>query len=206
MNEIIQALGRLMEGSDIRWAVCGGFALDLFLGRETRAHGDLDISVPEEDRGKIERFMREHGWQVCEFRGQGKLRPLDAHAASEPGRNLMCLREGCELVTFWPCDEPGLVLHEWHARGIRTLNYMEFLFPDQPVHFGRNPDRAVVRMEGIPCLAPEVVLRYKAAQPERDVNRADFEAVFPRLEEEPRAWFLGTLPPDHPWAGGTCHG
>lgn len=200
MNDILHSVNALLRDSGVRWALCGGFALDLFLGYETRVHGDLDIAVPEADRGKIERFMRERGWRVYEFRGQGRLRPLDGHTPSEPGRNLMCLREGCELVSFWPCDEPGLVLHEWHSEGIRTLNYMEFLFPAQPAHFGRDPDRAVIRVEGIPCLAPEVVLRYKADQPERETNRRDFEAAFPRLTGEQRAWLMDALPPEHPWA------
>ena len=201
MNDILFSLRDLLRDSGIHWAVCGGFALDLFLGRETRVHGDLDIAVPEADRGRIECFMRGHGWQVLEFRGQGRLRALDEHTASETGRNLMCVREGCELVTFWPSNEPGLVLHEWHSEGIRALNYMEFLFPGVPAHFGRSPDRAIIRAGGIPYLAPEVVLRYKAAQPERETNRRDYEAVFPRLNEEQRTWLLGTLPPDHPWRG-----
>lgn len=199
MNDILLSLRELLGGADIRWALCGGFGLDLFLGRETRVHGDLDVSVPEADRGRIERFMRAHGWRVYEFRGQGRLRPLDGQTPSEPGRNLMCVREGCELVTFWPCDEPGLVLHEWHATGIKTFNYVEFLFQGEPPFLGRDPDKAVIRLSGIPCLAPEVALLYKAAQPERDANRADYGAVFPRLGEEARAWLLQALPPDHPW-------
>ena len=212
MNDILLSLNALLGDSGIRWAVCGGFALDLFSGRETRVHGDLDIAVPEADRGKIERFMREHGWQVYEFRGQGRLRPLDGYTPSEPGRNLMCLREGCELVTFWPCDEPGLVLHEWHASGIRTLNYVEFLFHERAedtlcLGGARIPlDRAILRRDGIPYLAPELVLLCKASQPEREANRTDYEAVFPRLDEERRAWLLKALPPEHPWAGGVRNG
>lgn len=199
MNEILLSLRELLADSGIQWAVCGGFALDLFLGRETRVHGDLDIAVTEAARGKIEPFMRARGWQVYEFRGQGGLRPLAKRTPSEPGRNLMCVREGCELVTFWPCDEPGMVLHEWHSRGIQTLNYVEFLFQGEPPFLGRDPDKAVIRVDGIPCLAPEVVLLYKASQPERDANRADYEAAFPRLTPDQRTWLLQALPPDHPW-------
>lgn len=208
MNDILLSVNELLRGADIDWAVCGGWALDLFLGRTTRMHGDLDLSVPEGDRTRIERFMLDRGWRVYEFRGQGLLRPLHADTPSEPGRNLMCLREGCELVTFWeaPRDAPGLVLHEWHPSGLRTLNYMEFLFRRAEPFFGRSADKAVIRLEGIPCLAPEVVLRWKADQPERDVNRADFAAVFPRLSEEARAWLMNVLPPEHPWKEGKRHG
>ena len=212
MNGILLELKALLGPTAIRWAVCGGFALDLFLGRETRVHGDLDMAVPEEDRAMIERFMLEQGWNVCEFRGQGRLRPLRPGDRSESGRNLMCLREGCELVTFWPCDEPGMMLHEWHSEGIRTLNYMEFLFHQRQEGaylfsegLTRSAEKAFLSRDGVPYLAPELVLLYKASQPERSANRADFEAVFPLLEEEPRAWLLAALEPGHPWSGGVSH-
>lgn len=211
--EILLDVNRLLGGSGIDWAVCGGFALDLFLGRGTRAHGDLDLSAAEAHRGRIQRWMLERGWQVWEFRGQGMMRPLNADTPSEPGRNLMCVREGCELVTFWPCDVPGMALHEWHSKGIRTLNYMEFLFRGQPegeAFFSRSPDRAILRRGGIPFLAPEVVLLYKASQPERPVNQGDHAAAFPMMDGEQKAWFLTALetryPEGHPWLeGGDDH-
>lgn len=207
MEEILHQAAALLNDADISWAVCGGFALDLFLGRDTRVHGDLDIAVPEENRRTIECFMLAQGWQVYEFRGMGKLRPLDGGSPSEPGRNLMCVREGCELVTFWPCDDPGMVLHEWHPVGIKTLNYMEFLFherQDGACLLGDGlsypADKMYLNRDDVPYLAPELVLRYKASQPERDANRADYEHVFPRLTGEQRAWLLQALPPGHPWA------
>lgn len=206
MEKILTELGAFLADSGVDWAVCGGWALELFLGRETRVHGDLDLSVPEAHRERIQRFMLERGWLVYEFRGQGRLRPLSADVPSEPGRNLMCLRAGCELVTFWPCDEPDMVLHEWHSAGIRELNYMEFLFRERPAFFGRSPDRAIIRAGGLPYLAPEVVLRYKAAEPERAANRADFAAAFPALSPERRGWLMDSLRGQyaggHPWLAG----
>lgn len=211
--ELLRQAKALLDGAGIRWAVCGGFALELYLGASIRGHGDLDLSVPEDDRARIQRWMLAKGWQVYEFRGQGRLRPLRADTPSEKGRNLMCVRDGCELVTFWPCDEPGMVLHEWHPVGIKALNYVEFLFHERSedafligAGVRRALDRAILRREGIPYLAPELVLLYKASQPEREANRTDYEAVFPRLDEERRAWLLKALPPEHPWAGGVQHG
>ena len=211
--EMLRQTKQLLADSGIRWAVCGGYALELYLGASIRGHGDLDLSVPEEDREQVRRLMLDKGWRVYEFRGQGRMRPLCPDTPSEKGRNLMCVKDGCELVTFWPCDEPGMVLHEWHPVGIQALNYMEFLFHEESggsYWFSdalRLPtQRACLSRDGIPYLAPELVLLYKASQPEREANRADYEAVFPRLTEASRAWLLKALPPDHPWAGGARHG
>lgn len=210
MSGILEQAKTLLGDSGVRWAVCGGFALELYLGASIRSHGDLDLSVPEDDRDRVRLLMLDKGWRVYEFLGQGRMRPLRADMPSEQGRNLMCVKDGCELVTFWPCDEPGVVLHEWHPFGIRTLNYMEFLFHDRAEDaylFGagvrRALDRAVLRRNGIPFLAPELVLLYKAAQPERAANLKDFETVLPTMEEERRSWFLAAMhtlyPGGHEW-------
>jgi hypothetical protein len=39
-------IARLLAGVTAPWCVAGGWAIDLFLGRQTREHGDLEIAVP----------------------------------------------------------------------------------------------------------------------------------------------------------------
>lgn len=45
MNELLLQTNNFLSGLQIPWAVCGGFALDLFLNREIRKHSDIDICV-----------------------------------------------------------------------------------------------------------------------------------------------------------------
>ena len=101
-NLMMEELKAFMAGADFPWAVCGGYALDLFLDKDTRTHGDIDVCVFEKDRPAILHYMLSRDWTVYEFRGQGKVRPLDGTDLSEPGRNLMCLKEDCQLVRFYP--------------------------------------------------------------------------------------------------------
>ncbi|MDF3291551.1 hypothetical protein P3G67_20430 [Streptomyces sp. RB6PN23] len=54
---------------------------------------------------------------------------------------------------------------------------------------------------GIPYLAPEVQLFYKA-KAKRDKDETDFEAVLPLLDEPQRKWMaeaVKVIAPDHPW-------
>ena len=54
---------------------------------------------------------------------------------------------------------------------------------------------------GIPYLAPEVQLFYKA-KATRDKDETDFEAVLPLLDAPARAWLTGAImviAPNHPW-------
>jgi hypothetical protein len=52
----------LLVGFDGRWWIAGGWATDLFLGRQTREHADVEISVLRADQSRL----REHlvGWDI----------------------------------------------------------------------------------------------------------------------------------------------
>lgn len=194
------------------WAVCGGFALDLFHGRSLRSHGDIDICTLESERAAILPFMLQRGWRVYEFRGQGKVRPLGASSVSEKGRNLMCFTEDCQLVRFHPCEEDGLLYHEFLHDDTAPFNYIEFLFNQaSATHFvfgaGKTVERelckAILKRDSIPYLAPELVLLHKAANPNMEKHTFDFSQTYPFMNDGQKSWFaqsLATIYPDgHPW-------
>jgi hypothetical protein len=55
--------------------------------------------------------------------------------------------------------------------------------------------------EGIPYIAPEIQLLYKA-KGRRPKDEADFMAVHPHLDQQSRAWLTQALTivhPGHPW-------
>jgi len=63
------------------------------------------------------------------------------------------------------------------------------------VRIGRQSD------SGLPYLAPEVQLLFKAKQ-QRAKDEADFARVEPLLDANSRSWLRGALQlthPDHPW-------
>ena len=198
MMRFIQELSVLFEGVDFPWPICGGLAVDLFLGRETRTHGDIDLSIAEPDRDKVIAHMLGKGWRVYEYRGGGVVRPVTGPEQSEPGRNLMCLRDGCELVKFYSFQE-GLLYHEFVHTGMEKLDFLDLLFhPTEDV-------KPVLERDGIPFLAPEAVLLYKASDPERAENQRDFKNVYPMLNEKQRRWLhenLARIYPEHSWRLG----
>ena len=201
-----------MTGVPVSWAVCGGYALDLFLDRTFRVHGDIDLCVFEPDRDAIVHSMLRNNWRVYEFRGQGKVRPLDDTSSGDAGRNLMCVTDDCELVKFYPCEEEGLLYHQFFHTGIRRFNYVEFLFNTATeTHFIFNKTAGIERerseairfRQGIPYLAPEIVLLYKASQADKPEYRDDFEQTYPSMNSESREWFFRSLeklyPDGHRW-------
>ena len=213
-NLMMKELKAFMADANFPWAVCGGFALDLFLDKTIRTHGDIDVCVFEPDRPAVLRYMLSHAWTVYEFRGQGKVRPLDGTALSEPGRNLMCLKEDCSIVRFYPCEDEGLLYHQFFHTGLASLNYIEFLFGiadgEKLVFDGqrglvRALSKAILSRDGIPYLAPEVALLHKASNADNPDYQYDFAQTYPSLNDDQRAWFSNGLdvlyPCGHPWKG-----
>ena len=211
-NWLLEELKDFMAESNFPWAVCGGFALDLFLGRSIRPHGDIDLCVFEKDREAIKAYALGKGWQVFEFRGQGKVCPLGDEMFSEPGRNLMCVKDGCDIVKFYPCEDAGMLYHQFFHTGMKEFHYFEFLFNsvseeylvlDQRNGVRRELSKAILRRNGIPYLAPEIVLLYKASDFGNPAYQLDFEEAYPCLNEEQKAWFSSGMrllyPDGHPW-------
>ena len=212
MHYLLTATNDLMKNANVPWAVCGGFALDMFLDKDTRTHGDIDICVFEKDRKNIFHHMLQNNWLVYEFRGNGKVRPLDVASASEPGRNLMCTNGECDIVKFYPCDEEGLLWYEFFHTGIKEFYYLEFLFNtiaennfvfDKNKGIHREISKAILFNEGIPFLAPEIVLLYKSTQSEKAEYNFDFQQVFSHMNNEQKSWFSQSLdvlyPGGHMW-------
>lgn len=212
MNQLLTKVNILLEKSDFSWAICGGFALDMFLGKEIRKHSDIDICVFENDREKILPYMLQNKWDVYEFRGNGKVRSLSRELLSEAGRNLMCTNGVCAIAKFYPCDEEGLLWYEFFHTGINELDYIEFLFNtataeylifDEAKGIKREIEKAVLYHERVPYLAPEIVLLYKSACADGEENNVDFEQTYPLMNDEQKEWFLRSLsilyPNGHKW-------
>ena len=49
MNKLIQEANELLKNGGFDYAFCGGQGLDLFLGYESRTHGDIDICAFRDD-------------------------------------------------------------------------------------------------------------------------------------------------------------
>jgi Aminoglycoside-2''-adenylyltransferase len=45
------------------WFITGGWAIDLFLGRETRDHKDVDVAIFREDQFELRRHLSQWKWE-----------------------------------------------------------------------------------------------------------------------------------------------
>jgi hypothetical protein len=169
------------------WWVAGGWAVDAHLGRQTREHADVDVLVLVRDLPAVARALPAAEAQRPET---GELIAWDRETPLRPGQ------EGLTM----PVD-PDL--------GFSTLQLLLARSEDDHwvYHRGngslRLPLDAITRrtQEGIPYLAPTVVLLFKSRQL-REKDTADFLVLRPSLEQEERAllqrWIV-SWDQSHPW-------
>src|SRR5438067_1216611 len=60
-SELRETTG-LMSGFGKPWLVAGGWALDLYVGRSTRRHNDVDLAIFREDQLELQRYLA--GWRL----------------------------------------------------------------------------------------------------------------------------------------------
>ncbi|WP_055700863.1 nucleotidyltransferase domain-containing protein [Streptomyces silaceus] len=181
-SEVAQRLA----GVTAPWCVAAGWALDLFRGARTREHGDIEIAVPAAGFAEVrDRFA---GY-VFDAVGSGRVwenATPDVLAATHQtwlrdpatGNYLLDVFREPHDGTTWICR---------HDETIR-LPYGEIIH--------RTPD-------GIPYLAPELVLLFKAKHA-RPKDQVDFGATVPHMTSAQRATLAGLLArvyPRHRWLG-----
>jgi Aminoglycoside-2''-adenylyltransferase len=172
-----------LAGVGVPWYVAGGWAVDLHLGGALRQHDDLEIAVPAAHFAAIADRFPDLTFYVA---GDGEVVPLDPAALVRHHQT-------------WAYDQPAGcwrfdVFREPHDGDVWISRRHEGL---------RRPYADLIRHDrtGIPYLAPEVALLFKAKH-RRDKDEADYAAAVPALTERERQWLddaLDLVHPGHPW-------
>ena len=190
-----------MVGYGLDWYICGGWAVDLLLGRQTRDHGDVDIAVLEDDQQALHAHL--DGWQLlghddavaddCPDQWDGRwLKPpahVHANIPTMAGTELdiqICPRRGDEWVLVTGSSEPAASLSLADCRG-------------------------VARWADLPVVSALVVLYFKALMPRwrmsprealRPQDEADLDSLLPTLDPAQRNWLrrmIAKNEPTHGW-------
>ena len=176
-----------LRAVDVTWAVAGGWAVDLFVGRVTRAHEDLEIVVPSAAAEVLLRAFPAPAW-AWRVPAPDEMFPPDADSLSRHHQTwLWDVQEGAFVLDLfrnrheggtWVCHRDESITAPWSDVVAHTA-------------------------DGVPYLLPEVVLLYKAKHA-RPKDVADLENLVPRMSTEDRGrlvdW-LRMVHPGHEWLG-----
>ena len=190
MNSAIEHVVSAMREFHALWGIAGGWALDLFLGYETRPHADVDVAILRADQvelralltGRVEKVL---DGKVGEWLPDERLEPPihEVHVTLPDGAHLEFLLNESDRSTG------------------------QWIFRRDP-RIRRSLDAAFLVGRDAPYLAPEIALLYKSKAPSPK-DESDFQTVSPRLAEVQRIWLADALDvtgPGHPWAAAIRSG
>jgi hypothetical protein len=175
----------ILEGFPADWYLCGGWAVDAWLGRETREHKDVDIAVFQDALPALLAHL--DGWDLL------------AHDARLPDDD-----------EEWAGRPVKLPAHIHARRDEIDLDVQVNERSGGRWRLSRRPrvsialDRAAGPSAwGLPVLRPEALLFYKA-EDTRPRDDADFQALLPLLDRRQAAWLrraIERVQPGHAWLG-----
>lgn len=165
------------------WGIAGGCANDLFIGKETRLHSDVEVAIFREDQHILKKVLQNWSFKKA---------------------------VNGELIS-WKNEWLEFPVHEIHGVHKQSGDRLEVLLneiEDNKWIFRREslisiPESSLFlhSNEGIPYLNPAVVLLYKAKNT-REKDHADFLSVKDLLKGDDKKWLLNALQvhvPDHKW-------
>jgi hypothetical protein len=187
--DLIISAAAIMRDFDRPWFVAGGWAIDLFLNRITREHSDIEIGIYRQDQQRLQKYLPH--WSLDK-------------AVTTPGSS--------EWISWQPNEELRLPIHQIRAkRKVGRLEEIEFFLNEcrneswlsrRHADLGRPREEvSLISAVGIPILAPEIQLLFKAKNT-RTKDKSDFEETIVKMNRPQRAWLLDALRryyPEHEW-------
>ncbi len=192
--KIVLKLKKMLNNFTKPWYIAGGWAIDLYLGKKTRVHKDIEIAIFRQDQKELYEYLND--WTLYKvIPGQYK--------QEKWLRNEWLSLPIHELHTTSPSKEKykinfEILLNEsdhcyWYFR--RNQQVKRHLYK-----IGR------IGYQSIPYLSPEIVLLYKAKAP-TIYDFHDFIQTIDLLAIEERTWLnkaIGYCYPSHPWYFSSC--
>lgn len=176
-----QQVGEMLTGFAAPWSFVGGWALDLWLGRQTRFHQDIEIAVLRSDFAAVRKRFSSFRLYMA---AAGKLTPLAPGAEPPSDVNQVWVLDN--KTRRWKLDimlEPG--------------DQQTWVFRREPTITRARADMIGSTADGLPYLRPEGVLLFKA-KGARSKDQADFSTALPSLDRMARDWLANALTRMHP--------
>ena len=175
-----EPVASVLRDLGVWWAVAGGWAIDVWLGEQTRAHHDVEVVVRRQDQTAVrDALVFTHQLQCLDPPGSA-WRPWDGQTLQAPAFQVQARSPETTFDVFLENVHDGV----WHFRR------------DERV---RRPLEEFVTLSdtGIPVVRPEVQLLYMAKSTD-DKNEHDFRVTRPRLDHDAARWLARSLAVAHP--------
>ena len=167
-----QKAAQLFSRFPALWCIAGGWGLDLFMGKVSRKHDDIDLVLLRRDQHLV--FQLFSGFEIFVVDPPGTLRPWLAE-------EYLC----APLYNIWIREE---ATGPWRVQlMLQDHTEEDWLFRRDHSIAGPIKELIILSSAGIPILNPVIQLLYKAKDI-RTKDQQDFHEILPHLETEDKNW------------------
>ncbi|HLO14509.1 MAG TPA: hypothetical protein VK206_06760 [Anaerolineales bacterium] len=182
----VPEIKQLFAEAPFAWGLAGGYAIEEFLGKSIREHGDIDIVVFRDNQIQLQRWLG--NWQLYAADPPGTLRPWLTEEYLPFGiHDIWCHKMGADSwqMQVMLAEVEG---DEWFSRRNSRVR-------------GKR-DELFTNYSDMPCIKVEVQLLFKARNI-RPKDNLDFQVCLPLMSEYARQWLFDQLnlsfPEGHIW-------
>lgn len=160
-----------------QWWIAGGWAIDLFLGQQTRPHDDIDILIRRDDQLEVQKLLA--GWDLWAADPPGTLKSWGKGEFLKKGlQDIWCRKTPkdpwqIQIMLFDTENDDWIFKRDESIR--RSLNSITLKTND-----------------GVSLLAPEIQLLYKS-KTLRSKDQQDFENAFTSMSSDQINWLKVAL-------------
>jgi aminoglycoside-2''-adenylyltransferase len=187
--EVAAALARLR----VSFFIAGGWAIDLHLGRVTREHHDVDVSILRCHQSRLHESL--DGWTMKKIIPHPEgLANRGTLADWRPGERL---EQPVHQINVYRRGETEPALQVM----LEESSNEEWIYRRNPAIRMPVKRMGFHSLQGLPYLAPEIVLLFKSKHLQAH-DRIDFNVALPALSSDSRIWLRAALErssPDHEW-------
>ena len=194
-------VAKILETYNGEWMISSGWAVDAWLGKSSRTHHDVDIVVWRDEQSELKRFLLGNGWDVQVVVDAGKYK----------------LWAEIDAPLELPVSQVHARKRSGEAHDLASTQFLDFLISERTSSdwWWRGDAKITMPLEqvrldsslGVPILAPEISLFFKARAVMREKDELDFGHALQKLGAAQRKWFKRSLTRklesmalnDHPW-------
>ena len=218
MNKLLSECNDFFKDCGFTYAICGGWALELFANKQIRTHADVDISIFNEDRKNIVEFMLRKGWNVYSPPKYLELISSPDDDKIYNSHAVWTIKPNCSFIKLkTEPDKDNIYTHEVLHYEQLNFDFIEIIFNKQKdgkfvfdsvisrnKDITRELDKAILYNEDIPYIAPEIMLftisnpGYMDSDYHKIKNHIDFDSTAPFLPKENKDWLISALETAYP--------
>jgi len=184
----VSEVNEIFSDTPVKWCIAGGWALDLYLGKQSRTHDDIDVLLFRDEQLTAFEYLSKD-WMLYKAEN-GKLTIWNKGEFLTSTNDIWVSKDSDSPWAFQIMlvdTERGSWIYKRQKSIRRELN-----------------DILAKTQEGIPYLKPEIQLLYKGGSSKiREKDQNDFLQLFPSLMPQAKEWLKSSLkvqfPSGHSW-------